>query len=119
THPLIRAAVRILFVLLVVSAVLPSDALAHRARHAHDILNPPVEDPRDIAFDRFVTDFRSIALAQGISSAVYGAAMSGIHRNAQVETLNQEQPEFVRPIWAYLDSATSPLRVSIGQREAS
>jgi membrane-bound lytic murein transglycosylase B len=116
---LIRAAVRILFVLLVVSAVLPSDALAHRARHAHDILNPPVEDPRDIAFDRFVTDFRSIALAQGISSAVYGAAMSGIHRNAQVETLNQEQPEFVRPIWAYLDSATSPLRVSIGQRMAS
>jgi membrane-bound lytic murein transglycosylase B len=41
--------------------------------------------------------------------------MSGIHRNARVEMLNQEQPEFVRPIWSYLDSAASPRRVADGQ----
>ncbi len=97
------------------TAALGDDAGAHRAHHAP----PPVIDPRDVAFDRFVTDFRATALAQGISSAVYGAAMSGIHRNPQVELLNQEQPEFVRPIWSYLDNATSPVRVAQGQREAS
>jgi membrane-bound lytic murein transglycosylase B len=88
-------------------------ALAHRAHHHH--AHKPVVDLRDLSFDRFVTDFRATALAQGISPATYGAAMSGIHRNDQVEALNQEQPEFVRPIWSYLDSATSPHRVAEGQ----
>jgi len=119
---MVRAAATVMSALLVVAA-LPGDAVAHRthhrhhARHAHHALNLPV-DPRDIAFDHFVTDFRATALAQGISPTVYATAMSGIHRNSQVETLNQEQPEFVRPIWSYLDSATSPLRVAAGQRQA-
>jgi membrane-bound lytic murein transglycosylase B len=43
--------------------------------------------------------------------------MRGIHRNNQVEALNQEQPEFVRPIWTYIDTATSPRRVATGQQQ--
>jgi membrane-bound lytic murein transglycosylase B len=111
---LIRA-IATFILLFIAAALLPDDAMAHHVRHAQE---RPI-DPRDVAFDRFVTDFRATALAQGISPAVYGVAMSGIHRNQQVETLNQEQPEFVRPIWSYLDSATSPLRVATGQRMAS
>jgi membrane-bound lytic murein transglycosylase B len=89
--------------------------MAHHVRQRH-AGTPPV-DPQDVKFDRFVTDFRATALAQGISSAVYAAAMSGIHRNTQVEALNQEQPEFVRPIWTYLDVATSQRRVVAGQQQ--
>lgn len=118
THLLLRTATKSicqLFLMASVLAVFPGDAMAHRVRQTQIL----AIDPKDTAFDRFVTDFRATALAQGISPVVYGAAMSGIHRNAQVEALNQEQPEFVRPIWSYLDSATSPLRVATGQREAS
>src|SRR5579864_1334899 len=43
------------------TVALPIDAVAHRAHHAP----PLVIDPRDVAFDRFVTDFRATALAQG------------------------------------------------------
>ena len=85
------------------------------AHRRHYNAQPP--DPRDTAFDRFVTNFRSTALANMISSATYAAAMRGVHRNARIEVLNQEQPEFVKPIWFYLDSAASPLRASQGQRK--
>jgi membrane-bound lytic murein transglycosylase B len=88
--------------------------VAHHARHHHvrkDI------DPKDVAFDQFVRGFRVTALAAGIAPATYDAAMSGVHRNARVEALNAEQPEFVRPIWTYLDTAASPDRVSDGQRK--
>ncbi len=42
--------------------------------------------------------------------------MAGIHRNPKVESLTQAQPEFVKPIWSYLDSAVSPSRVTHGQQ---
>ena len=121
---MLRPAATILAVLLAIAvATLPGDAVAHRGHHRHHARRAHhaptlLIDPRDIAFDRFVTDFRATALAQGIGPAVYAAAMSGIHRNPQVEMLNQEQPEFVRPIWSYLDNATSPLRIAQGEREA-
>ena len=43
-------------------------------------------------------------------------AMAGISRNARVEDLNLYQPEFVKPVWDYLDSAVSPTRVADGQQ---
>jgi membrane-bound lytic murein transglycosylase B len=36
-------------------------------------------------------------------------------RDPDIEALNQNQPEFSRPIWSYLDSAVSDKRVSQGQ----
>lgn len=68
-------------------------------------------------FEQFVRDFRVTALDAGISPVVYDNAMRGVHRNAHVEELNQAQPEFIKPVWNYLDSAASPRRVSEGQQE--
>jgi membrane-bound lytic murein transglycosylase B len=84
----------------------PSDA-----RHIHRAK----PSPQDVKFNEFVADFRDTALAAGILPATYDTAMKGIHRNATVEDLTSTQPEFVRPIWAYLDSAVSPARVADGQ----
>lgn len=81
------------------------------ARHHHR----PAPSPQDLKFDQFVIDFRVTALAAGITPATYDAAMSGIHRNDKIEALTQAQPEFVKPIWSYLDSATSATRVRDGQ----
>ena len=87
---------------------------AHRADHF-----AAMPDPKDIAFDQFVKDFSVTALAAGIAPSTYDAAMSGIHRNPRIEALNEAQPEFVQPIWLYLDSAASPRRVADGQRKMS
>jgi membrane-bound lytic murein transglycosylase B len=87
------------------------------AHHADHFAAMP--DPKDIAFDQFVKDFRVTALAAGIAPSTYDAAMSGIHRNPRIEALNEAQPEFVQPIWLYLDSAASPRRVADGQRKMS
>ena len=99
---------------LVALCVAPKPALAYHARHHHV---RKVADPKDVEFEQFVRGFRVTALSAGIRPATYDEAMRGVHRNVRVEALNAEQPEFVRPIWAYLDSAASPDRVSDGQRK--
>jgi len=98
---------------LVAVCAMPGPAVAHRAPHNHV---HHIVDPRDTAFDQFVRGFRVSAVAAGIPPATYDQAMRSVHRNMRVEALNAEQPEFVRPIWSYLDSAASPTRVSDGQR---
>src|ERR1700760_576391 len=85
------------------------------ARHHHEAPAAPA-DPQDIKFDAFIADFRTPALAAGITPANYDRAMSGLHRNKKVEALAQSQPEFVKPIWSYLDTADSPARVAAGQK---
>jgi len=84
------------------------------ARHVHHHRKVHLS-PQDVKFNQFVSDFRATALAAGITPATYDLAMGGIRRNARVEELTTIQPEFVKPIWNYLDSAASPARVSDGQ----
>jgi membrane-bound lytic murein transglycosylase B len=94
---------------------LPGPASAHHAKHRHHHAKPAPPSPQDVKFDKFVADFRATALAAGITHATYDAAMTGIHRNARIEALAESQPEFVKPIWSYLDTAASPKRVADGQ----
>ena len=69
----------------------------------------------DRKFQAFVTAFRDSAIAAGIAPDVYDRSMAGISRNPRVEELNLSQPEFVKPVWDYLDTAVSPKRVSDGK----
>jgi membrane-bound lytic murein transglycosylase B len=77
---------------------------------------PQAPNPADIKFAAFVHDFRDTALKAGIAPATYDAAMANVHRNADVEQANLQQPEFVKPIWSYLDTAVSPDRLMHGQQ---
>lgn len=77
---------------------------------------PSPLDPQDVKFSAFVHDFRQSALAAGISAATYDLAMAHVERNARIEQLNLNQPEFSLPIWSYLDTAVSDRRVSLGQQ---
>jgi membrane-bound lytic murein transglycosylase B len=83
--------------------------------HHHHKVEPPPPSPEDVKFDAFVKSFRATALAAGIAPATYDAAMGGIARNTKIEALTQSQPEFVRPVWSYLDSAVSSKRIADGQ----
>jgi len=58
--------------------------------------------------------FRPEARAAGIREDVLDAAFDGLQCQARVVSLDRSQPEFTRPVWAYLDSAVSPARVARG-----
>jgi membrane-bound lytic murein transglycosylase B len=70
----------------------------------------------DAKFSAFVHDFRDTALKAGIAPATYDASMANVHRNGDVEQANLQQPEFIKQVWSYLDTAVSDDRVSHGQQ---
>ncbi|HEX3674177.1 MAG TPA: lytic murein transglycosylase [Rhizomicrobium sp.] len=73
----------------------------------------------DAKFAAFLHDFRDTALKAGVSGAIYDASLGGVQRLPEVEEANLQQPEFVKPIWSYIDSAVSGDRVSTGQQMAA
>ena len=65
-------------------------------------------------FADWVADFRTSAQQQGIDDATLRAAFDDVHYLPRVVELDRTQPEFTRPVWAYLDSAVSQQRVARG-----
>lgn len=71
----------------------------------------------DVAFQNWVAQFQAEARVAGISDAVLAQAFHGVTAPDQsVLDAAGHQPEFVRPIWEYLDSAVSDRRVTNGQQ---
>lgn len=68
-------------------------------------------------FAQWVAGFRASALAAGIREATLRAALDNVQYLPRVVELDRAQPEFVRAVWDYLDSAVSPTRVSRGQEK--
>lgn len=79
----------------------------------------PVQPPRatsgNAKFDAFLEGARTTALAQGIRADVFDTATRGLTPIPAITNANANQPEFSRPVWAYLDSAASPRRVADGK----
>ena len=59
--------------------------------------------------------FRGRALAQGISVAVFDAAMTGLEYLPDVVKKDRNQNEFTKTIWDYLDTAVSDARITSGK----
>jgi membrane-bound lytic murein transglycosylase B len=90
------------------------------AHHAAVSLAPAAaatSSPQDAKFAAFIFSFRPTALAAGIRPEIYDASMNSIHRNPRVEQMNLQQPEFIKPVWSYLDGAVSDDRVANGETE--
>jgi len=66
-------------------------------------------------FQRWVKNFRAVALTKGVSARTYDRAFKGVKLNTRVMQLDRKQAEFSRQIWDYLDTATSPKRVKNGR----
>ncbi len=66
-------------------------------------------------FDAWLAQFRREARREGISEATLANALDGVRYRPRVIELDRSQPEFVRPIWEYLDSAVSAQRVTQGR----
>ncbi|MDX5594713.1 lytic murein transglycosylase [Pseudovibrio sp. SPO723] len=70
----------------------------------------------DAGFDRWVQGFWPEARKAGISQNLYVDVFRGMTPDPDVIRKAEDQPEFTRAIWQYLDSAVSDKRIENGQR---
>ncbi|MHA3913339.1 lytic murein transglycosylase [Halovulum sp. GXIMD14793] len=79
----------------------------------------PLIVAQNSTFQAWKTRFRAKALRAGIKANVFDAAFRDAKINQDVLRLSATQPEFVKPIWEYLDSAVSSDRVTNGRQNAN
>ncbi|MBL9097603.1 MAG: lytic murein transglycosylase [Alphaproteobacteria bacterium] len=85
-------------------------------RMAHPIPDDPPDQTG--AFDTWLEGFKVQARGQGISERTLERAFRGVRLNQRVIELNENQPEFSRAIWDYMDGAVSSDRVARGRKLA-
>lgn len=66
------------------------------------------------SYQEWVARFQSFALNQGRPEEVIQVAFAGVQENPEISDRASKQPEFVTPIWTYLDRAVSDERVARG-----
>ena len=77
---------------------------------------PPVFEPSgNPAFDEWRDDFARRAVARGRDPAVLGRLLSGITPDERVIELDQRQPEFVSPVWDYVNNRVTERRINDGR----
>jgi membrane-bound lytic murein transglycosylase B len=69
----------------------------------------------DAAFQAFIRDFEARAVAAGITPDTYNRAMAGITPVPAIQTVIDNQPEFAKQVWSYLDGTVSARRVANAQ----
>ena len=69
----------------------------------------------DAAFQAFIRDFETTAVAAGITSDTYNRAVAGITPVPAIQTVIDNQPEFAKQVWSYLDGTVSARRVANAQ----
>ena len=65
-------------------------------------------------FDQFIAEVREEAAAQGISEH-HLVNLDRLTPEPEVTRLASSQPEYVKPIWAYLDHLITPNRLTLGR----
>lgn len=66
-------------------------------------------------FDTWLAGFRAELTDEGVSEAIIASMLDGLQPNPVVLERDAYQPEFVRPVWQYLQGAVSEQRVTQGQ----
>lgn len=72
-------------------------------------------DPAE--FSTFVEHLRRDAMRQGVSRPVLDQVFESMTPDEHILALTQKQSEFSRPIWSYIDDATSAARVETGRNK--
>lgn len=76
----------------------------------------PPADPQ--GFDAFVRDLWPDAQARGIERATFDIAFAGVTADPRVMALTRKQPEYGKPVGAYVDALVSR-RIEIGKAKAA
>jgi lytic murein transglycosylase len=101
---------RVLGAVLIALSALP--ATADPVRMSSPVPDAPDRTP---AFTAWLDAFKAEARTKGISQATLDAAFANVRLNQRVLELNENQPEFSRAIWDYMDGAVSSDRVAKGR----
>ncbi|TDQ80592.1 lytic murein transglycosylase [Dongia mobilis] len=67
------------------------------------------------SYEEWVARFGAYALHQGQPEQVIRTAFAGVYENPEIRDRAAKQPEFVTPVWTYLDRAVSAERIAKGQ----
>ena len=67
----------------------------------------------DPAFEQFLDEVRVQARENGIRPEII-AALDGLQPHPDVQRLAAYQPEYVKPIWSYLDHLITERRLQLG-----
>lgn len=102
-------------VLAATQAIVPDVSVRPVLRPA-GLNTDPVISTKNAAFQRWVDQYKSKAIARGISQSVVNRAFRGVRYNTDVIAKDRNQTEFTKQIWDYLDSAASPVRVDNGRK---
>ncbi len=73
----------------------------------------------EISFERWVASFRAVAADNGISASTYNRAFRGV-TSADLEVLEKAhyQPEFIAPVWDYVDNRVHDQSIEVGRAMA-
>ncbi len=71
------------------------------------------------SFEAWRTGFEFGLIERGVDPSIAGAMMDGLTIDPRILDRDSNQPEFVRPIWVYLNGAASDVRVANGRRAAA
>ena len=71
------------------------------------------------SFGAFLAGLRADAATQGIASATFDSAFAGVTPDPGVIAAMQREPEYGKPMSAYLASLVSPARIATGLRKSA
>lgn len=74
---------------------------------------------QDIPFTAWRDGFASDLRSEGVRAEIVASMLDGLEPDPRVIERDQTQPEFVRPMWQYLEGAVSETRVANGRRAAA
>lgn len=80
---------------------------------------PAAAVAQDIPFSAWRDGFASDLRSEGVRADTVSSMLDGLEPDPRVIERDQTQPEFVRPIWQYLEGAVSETRVANGRRAAA
>lgn len=75
-----------------------------------------VIDGTESGLQGWIAEFRPRALAAGVSTATFDAALTTVQFLPDVVAKDQRQDEFTKTIWDYLDKAVSDDRIALGKK---
>lgn len=78
---------------------------------------PSTAAATDPSFPDWLVAFKSEAAAAGVSQSVIDENFASIDTVPRVIELNDNQPEFTRAVWDYIDGAVSATRVANGRQK--
>jgi membrane-bound lytic murein transglycosylase B len=79
----------------------------------------PLVASGDMVFDAWASGFYGRAVAAGVPPALLQREFAGLTPDPRVGGLDTRQPEFSKPLSAYIRGTVTPARVAIGQGKAA